>query len=192
MPTRQSIIAAALLTFVGNVAYAQNEASPPQAQTAPRQGPGMMGTGQMMGWGGGMMEMAPEQQAATDRGIIGIAPALSAAAVGAFARLLVRRVALRPGILRRYRGWRSDRRGGWPTNRRKGFGRCCGGHPGRGRYAGQAQPEPPGSITRGCADARGADVRASRPPHVGARTLHDGRYAEWRHDGWPQSEWLQR
>jgi membrane-associated protease RseP (regulator of RpoE activity) len=93
MPTRQSIIAAALLTFVGNVAYAQNEASPPQAQTAPRQGPGMMGTGQMMGWGGGMMEMAPEQQAATDRGIIGIAPALSAAAVGASARLIVRSVA---------------------------------------------------------------------------------------------------
>ena len=101
---RRVLVVAAIALAAGGwnvlaagAACAQNEANSPQNQTAPQQGSGqgMMGNGQMMGRGGrgGMMGMAPGQQATKDRGIIGIFPALSADAVGAPARLIVRSVA---------------------------------------------------------------------------------------------------
>lgn len=101
LSARRVLVIAAVVFALGewngvvtSTAYAQAQASPPQSQTAPRQGSGqgMRGSGQMMGRGG-MMSTAPEQQDARDRGIIGIFPMLSADAVGAPARLIVRGVA---------------------------------------------------------------------------------------------------
>ena len=98
---RVSIIGAVGLLVLGwsalaaDAAYAQTQPNPPQNKTAPPQGSGqgMMGGGQMMGGGGGTMGMGSQQEAAKDRGIIGIVPALSADAVGAPARLVVRSIA---------------------------------------------------------------------------------------------------
>ena len=104
---RRVVVIAAIALAVGGFAggnwlaagsaYAQTQANPPQNQTVPQQGAGqgMMGTGQMMGrgGGGGMMGMPPEKQAPKDRGIIGIFPALNAETVGEPARLMVRGVA---------------------------------------------------------------------------------------------------
>lgn len=94
MSKKCSMIVAALLSLSASAAYAQNQPDPVPSQTSPQEaaGRGMMGNGQM-GGRGGMTGMAADQQAAQDRGIVGIYPTLSADAVGAPARLIVRGVA---------------------------------------------------------------------------------------------------
>lgn len=112
MSRKRMLTIATLLSLFAVAACAQTLANnPPQNQNAPQQGSGQgtMGNGQTMGSGGtggmngmsgqngmnGMgatMGMAPKQQAAKDRGIIGISIALSVDAVGAPGRLIVRGV----------------------------------------------------------------------------------------------------
>jgi membrane-associated protease RseP (regulator of RpoE activity) len=98
MSKKRIVAAAALLSLVASAADAQDKANPPQNATAAQQGSGqgMMGNGPIKGQDseGAMMDSAaPEQEAAKDRGIVGIFPALSVDAIGAPARLIVRSVA---------------------------------------------------------------------------------------------------
>jgi membrane-associated protease RseP (regulator of RpoE activity) len=92
------VVAATLLSLMAGAADAQDKANPPQNPTAAPQGSGqgMMGNGPTKGQdgGGGMMgSAAPDQEAANERGIVGIFIDLSVDAVGAPARLIVRSVA---------------------------------------------------------------------------------------------------
>jgi membrane-associated protease RseP (regulator of RpoE activity) len=96
MSTKRILIAAAMLSLVAGAADAQTPANPPQNPAAHPQGSaqGMMGNGQMMGQGGmkGSAGEQQEQQAAKDRGTIGIFLAIDVNAVGAPGRLIARRV----------------------------------------------------------------------------------------------------
>ena len=94
MSGKRALMAAALLSLFAGATHAQNEANPQSQPPSQQSGRGMMGDEQMMGpsGGGGQMDMVPEQQAAKNRGIIGIVPVLRADTVGASARLVVRSV----------------------------------------------------------------------------------------------------
>ena len=95
MSKKRIVVAAALLSLVAGAADAQDKANPPQNPTATPQGSGqrMIGNGGQDSGGGMMGSAAPEQEAAKERGIVGIVIDLSVDAVGAPARLIVRSVA---------------------------------------------------------------------------------------------------